>query len=394
MKRRTLLAVLFTLMVGFGWACARQTLANRTTEPNSVLPVAQTDYTLSGPHSHKNLTIFLIHGKNQTADKSPLTLQEALEQKKVVVHETGEVNELAIENRSDEEVYVQSGDIVKGGKQDRVLAIDLIVPPRSGKIPISAFCVEQGRWQGRGDENAVAFDSSQHAVSTKELKIAAKAKGDQSEVWRNVGQAQEKLNANLSAMATPKPAPPAPAPAEPVAVAGGGGRGVGEGRASNAGGGVPSTNRVEVRSQLSASSLQLSLENGKLKDVSGEYQQALSAIINDKPDVIGFAFAINGKLNSADVYASHALFAKLWPKLLNAAAVEAIAEFNPNEKFDAVATDTVAAFLRDAESGKAEQKTVTQRVLSVKRESDKNLFFETRDRKRADGWLHRNYLVK
>ena len=87
MKRRTLLAVLFTLMVGFGWACARQTLANRTSEPNAGSPVIQTrvadsGYTLSGPHSHKNLTIFLIHGKNQTADKSPLTLQEALEQKK------------------------------------------------------------------------------------------------------------------------------------------------------------------------------------------------------------------------------------------------------------------------------------------------------------------------
>lgn len=384
MKRRTLLAVLFTLMVGVGWACARQTLANRTTEPNSVLPVAQTDYTLSGPHSHKNLTIFLIHGKDQSEDKSPLTLQEALEQKKVVVHETGEVNELAIENRSDEEVYVQSGDIVKGGKQDRVLAIDLIVPPRSGKIPIASFCVEQGRWQSRGNEKVAAFDSSNHAVSAKELKIAAKSKRDQSEVWRNVGETQEKLNANLSAMATPKPAP---VPNPTVVGGGAGGRPV-------AGGVLSTADRVEVRSQLSASSLQLSLENEKLKDVSGDFIKALTGIVKGKPDVIGFAFAINGKLNSADVYASHALFAKLWPKLLNAAAVEAIAEFNPKGNFDAVTADNVAAFLREAESGKAEQKAVTQRVLSIQRENDKSLFFETRDRKRGDAWLHRNYLVK
>ena len=385
MKRRTLLAVLFTLMVGFGWACARQTLANRTNEPNAGSPAIQTsvadsDYTLSGPHSHKNLTIFLIHAKNQTEDKSPLTLQEALEQKKVVVHETGDVNELAIENRSDEEVYVQSGDIVKGGKQDRVLAIDLIVPPRSGKIPIASFCVEQGRWQSRGNEKVLAFDSSNHAVSAKELKIAAKSKRDQGEVWNKVGETQEKLNANLSAMTTPKPAPPAPVPAG------------GEGR--NVSAGVLSTERVEVRSQLSASSLQLSLENEKLKDVSGDFIKALAGIVKNKADVIGFAFAINGKLNSADVYASHALFAKLWPKLLNAAAVEAIAEFNPKDKFDAVTADNVAAFLREAETGKAEQKNVTQRVLSVQRENDKSLFFETRDRKRGDAWLHRNYLVK
>ena len=389
MKRRTLLAVLFTLMVGFGWACARQTLANRTNEPNAGSPVIQTsvvdsDYTLSGPHSHKNLTIFLIHAKNQTEDKSPLTLQEALEQKKVVVHETGDVNELAIENRSDEEVYVQSGDIVKGGKQDRVLAIDLIVPPRSGKIPIASFCVEQGRWQSRGNERVAAFDSSNYAVSAKELKIAAKSKRDQSEVWNKVGETQEKLNANLSAMATPKPAP---VPNPTVVGGGAGSRPVAAGVLSTA-------DRVEVRSQLSASSLQLSLENEKLKDVSGDYIKALSSIVKNKADVIGFAFAINGKLNSADVYASHALFAKLWPKLLNAAAVEAIAEFNPKDKFDAVTADNVAAFLREAETGKAEQKNVTQRVLSVQRENDKSLFFETRDRKRGDAWLHRNYLVK
>jgi len=379
MKRQTLLAVFFVLAAGFGFACAKQTLANRTTESNpspvKLTPVAESNYTLSGPYSHANLTIFLIHGRNQASGKPLLTLQEAMERKNVVVHETSDVNELAIENKSDEEIYVQSGDIVKGGKQDRVLAVDLIVPPRSGKIPISAFCVEQGRWNGRGNEAVLAFDSSQHAVSAKDLKIAAKSNRDQSEVWSNVSKTQEKLSGNLTALSSSR-----------VSSAGGGG-GVGAGVSA------PSE-RVEVRSAQSATSLQLSLENSTLKDISGEYIKVLSAIINGKEDVIGFAFAINGKLNSADVYASHAMFAKLWPKLLNAAAVEAISEYRKDEKFGAVSADAVAAFLRDSESGKAEQRDVTQRVLTIKRESDKNLFFETRDRQRGDGWLHRNYLVK
>ncbi len=67
------------------------------------------DYRLSGPFTHKNLTIFLIHGKKMIEGRSLLTLQEALEQKKVVVYETKSVNELSIENRSDQDVYVQAG---------------------------------------------------------------------------------------------------------------------------------------------------------------------------------------------------------------------------------------------------------------------------------------------
>src|SRR6266550_8581038 len=67
---------------------------------------AANDYRLSGPYTHKNLSIFLIHSKTTTKTRSFLTLQEALEQKKVVVYETQSVNELAIQNLSSEDVYV------------------------------------------------------------------------------------------------------------------------------------------------------------------------------------------------------------------------------------------------------------------------------------------------
>lgn len=110
------------------------------------------NYTVSQPYACENLTIFLIHGEEKLPEVSLLTLQEALEQKKLIVHETRNVNELAIENLSFEEVYVQAGDIVKGGLQDRVFAYDVIVPAHSGKIPVGAFCVEQGRWRPRREK--------------------------------------------------------------------------------------------------------------------------------------------------------------------------------------------------------------------------------------------------
>src|SRR5262245_50308170 len=89
------------------------------------------DWTVSEPFTHQNLAVYLIRGKDVIPGKKFLTLQEALEQKKAIVHETGNVNQLAVENVSaDFEVFIQAGDIVKGGQQDRVLAYDLVVPAK------------------------------------------------------------------------------------------------------------------------------------------------------------------------------------------------------------------------------------------------------------------------
>jgi hypothetical protein len=308
------------------------------------------DYKISGPYTHNNLAVFLIHGRDKLAGKTFLTLQEALKQRKVVVYETKNVNELAIENLSShEEVYVQSGDIVKGGQQDRMLGVDLVVPPRSGKISIAAFCVEQGRWQKRGSEEVTRFSSSTERVATRELKIAANKTKSQGEVWNKVAEAQTKLSANVGA---------------------------------------------RVRAPASDSSLQLTLENRQVQETAAAYVRALAHVADGRRDVIGYAFAINGKINSADVYAANTLFLKLWPSLLKASAVEAIAELQRGRKFDAVSAAEVGAFLDDAEGGAATEKDVTKRVQMITRESKVNILFETRDRSAAGPWLHRSYIKK
>jgi hypothetical protein len=358
--------VLLTMCAGL--ACAINTQAQRGADKGPTPKMVAANYKLSGPYSHKNLTIFLVHGEDQMTGKPPLTLQEAMAQKKVIVHETSDVNQLAIENVSGEEVFVQSGDIVKGGKQDRTLAMDLIVPPKSGRVPIESFCVEQGRWSSRGGEATADFSLSEKMLASKELKLAAKARKSQSEVWANVAQAQSKLSENaLIARSAGVITGSAAGIAAPVA---------------------------EMRSAASPSSLQLTLENSELKQTVSEYLKQLAPVVAGKNNVIGYVFAINGKLNSADVYASRALFAKLWPKLLEASATEAIAEFKKDGKFDEVKTDQVTAFLSDAESGDSEENKVTPRVRMIKRETERNLFFETRDQRQKDGWLHRNYITK
>ena len=201
----------------------------------------------------------------------------------------------------------------------------------------------------------------------------------------------------------------APGRARRRAGSGGGsghGTGIGAGRGSNFGGGSfqvgggPSTGSgsigglTSVTDHASPSSLQLTLENKLVKDTADDYVKNLSSIINGKRDVIGFVFAINGQINSADVYSSNALFAKLWPKMLEASSIEAIAELKAEGKFEPVDAGAVKAFLRESQTGKAETKKVTARTSVVKSETGKNLFFETRDSSRNGKWVHRNYITK
>lgn len=337
-----------TLAITFGLVLTAQ-MRGSSQAPAKAREMKAADYEITGPYTHKNLTVFLIHGRDKLAGKNFLTLQEALEQKKVIVFETKDVNELAIQNLSNEDVYVQSGDIVKGGQQDRMLAVDLIVPGKSGKVPIAAFCVESGRWTKRGSEGATTFASSSEAVATKDLKLAAKVSKSQGAVWENVTVAQDKLSQNVG---------------------------------------------TRVNSPTSESSLQLTVENTKVQENVSSYTNELAKIVNSKSNVIGYVFAINGKVNSADVYASNALFVKLWPKLLKASSVEAIAELQKDAKFEPLSEEQVKTFLAESEEGAASEKEVTARVRLVTRESKKSVFFETRDMADENVWVHRNYIKK
>ena len=317
--------------------------------PENIDPPARVA-NVSGPYIHKNLTVYLVHGDNALNGKTPLTLEEAMDRKLVRVHETSDVNELEIENISrTDEVFVQAGDIVKGGKQDRVLAVDLIVPAQSGRMPISSFCVEHGRWTARGNEPTAEFKSAKEMVPSKGLKVAAMHSNSQTAVWDNVEQAQNKLS---------------------------------------------SAANTNVASSVSRSSLQLSLENEKVRANAEDYIDALRKIVDGKDDVIGFVFALNGELNSGDTYGSTELFLKLWPKLLKAASIEAVAEGYDSKSAANVTADEVRSFLADAGSGRViSTEEVTDRVRITKRETRRLAFTQSEDRD-AGAWLHRSYIAR
>jgi hypothetical protein len=309
------------------------------------------EYTISQPFSYENLTVYFVQAK-VPGGPVPLTLQEALENKKVRVIETGTVNELAVENLSDEKIFIQSGDIVTGGRQDRALTVSLVLPPHSGPIPIAAFCVESGRWSPRGAEDGTTFSVASATVPSREAKIVMSAPpaptkeyaSPQQAMWAEARRIQQKLSRNL---------------------------------------------KVEVSEPESPTSLGLTLSNENLQRATTAYVTALQPS-GEHDDVVGYVFAINGHVNSAAVYASNGLFRKMWPKLLHASAVEAISAGTQNAP--SPTSDDIRSFLKSAESGPASDRQLTASVMQQTRDSEHALFVETRQ---SDGpWVARNYLAK
>jgi hypothetical protein len=246
------------------------------------LVLVAAEHRLSGPYTHENLTVFLIHGEDRLKGRKIITLSQALAEKKVIVHETGDVGQLQIENSSkDVEVFLQSGDIVKGGRQDRVITLSTLLSPKSGKIPVESFCVEQGRWSQRSGESATEFNASENMLNSKKLKLAARHEKSQGEVWKNVAESQDKISQNIG---------------------------------------------KNVKSGKSESSLELTLNDKELGKKTDEYLAKLEPAPAKQEDVVGFAFAINGKMNTAEIYASPRIFNMLWKKLIRSSAVEAIAD--------------------------------------------------------------------
>ena len=318
-------------------------------------------YRLSEPVSHGNLAIYLVHGPSR-GGAVPLTLQEALKQRSVVVRETGQVNELSVENTGDSEVFIQGGDIVKGGQQDRVLSVSQLLPPHSGPIPIASFCVESGRWAARGGEDARTFANANAALPSRLAKlemaatVAPKAGGSvgavgtgQQNIWRKVAEIQSKLSTNIGApMAAPR----------------------------------------------SRTSLQLTLENDQLAREQADYLAALEPAGLAGDDIVGFVFAVNGKVNSADIYPSNGLFRKMWPKLLRTSITEAIGERGgANEPPPPAAA--ASSFIAGADRATAvESKSGEQARVRVK-EGTGFMAIESRPALAPpDAWVHRSYLAK
>ena len=285
---------------------------------------------ISGPYVHENLAVFLISKPGAPRGAAEyLTLEEAMATGAVRITECekgANVNELQVENLGASPIYLQAGDTVKGGKQDRTIAADLILPVKGEKKTIPVFCVEPGRWSPRaagGDSDQQAFTAAPVPLATKEQTLAVRLEKDQDRVW----SAGKTTNASLTSLT------------------------------------------ADFRPNDGTDSYVLASEQPEIKTLTQPYLDALASKPKGREFLVGVAFAINGKINTAEVYETTGLFEKLWPKLLRGAAVEALAKRGGPRTAEVAARDVRWLLEEPSKSEEKNESVLGGTELGVRRNS-------------------------
>jgi hypothetical protein len=280
-------------------------------------------YKVLAPISRGNLTIFPVVADRTHDTRTFLTLDEGVRTGAVVVSEAGsirplvrrhegfipgdgaEVNRLVLVNNSDRPLVLLAGEIVTGGKQDRVVGKDRIVPPKSDPIDLAVFCVEPTRWV----TTKSSFGSFHSQMAQPSVRRSAMADKNQQKVWSAVGSASESLGVAAASPSAP--------------------RSMGMGGGSSYAG-VMADERVKRR----------------VDAVAAPIEQSYSGLMHDLSErkAVGVVVAVNGRLIWADIFASTGLLEQYWPKLIRSYAAESLTESKNSERTDA---KDAQAFLDD-----------------------------------------------
>jgi len=266
-----------------------------------------TGYKVLEPIRHGNLTVFPVLGLKNYSTGEFLTLDEGLRSGEVVVTEYGniqglirrhpaqpivrgggaQVNRLVLINNSKRPLLLLAGEIVTGGKQDRVVGKDRIVPARSEPIDLGVFCVEPHRWV----EVSAQFGGLGFSMAQPSVRQKAMADKDQQAVWNEVAKSRAAV-----AQAVPAPAAQALAGTSSYAVTMG---------------------NSAVQERLNAVAMPIERSYDKL-------MRELRA-----QNAVGAVVAVNGEIVWVDVFASASLLEKYWPKLIRSYAAEALGSRGP-----------------------------------------------------------------
>jgi hypothetical protein len=268
-------------------------------------------YKVLAPTTQDNLTIFPIVTDFNRDTHSFLTLDEGLRSGQVVITEEGgstglvrprpgvrpwperpiperrgyggaQVNRLVLSNNSDHPLILLAGEIVTGGKQDRVVGKDRIIPAKADPVDLSVFCVEPHRWV----EMSAHFGGFNFAMAQPSVRLQAMAAKDQRAVWEQVAKSRESVAAAVA----------------------------------------PSAARALAETSSYARSFGNSLVQQQVEGVAGPIERSYDRLMTElrAQHAVGAIVAINGEIVWADAFASTSLLDKYWPKLIRSYAAEAV----------------------------------------------------------------------
>jgi hypothetical protein len=314
----------------------------RSAQAGEVTPAP--GYKVLEPIRHGNLTVFPVVAAKSYPTGEFMTLDEGLRSGDVIVTEAGnvqglvrrhpmpavrnegaQVNRLVLVNNSKRPLLLLAGEIVSGGKQDRVIGKDRIVPAESDPVDLSVFCVEPGRWvatsnnfgaseamYGKSVGGPIHGNAPMAMMVQPSVRAKAMADKDQSQVWAEVRKQQ-------AAMETVEVTAAALQVATELA------------QTSSY---AKVNENAEVRKQVDAIA----------KPIEQNYQSLIRQL-RDR-NAVGVVVAVNGRIIWADVFASTDLLEKYWPKLVRSYASEAVVT---RAKEVEVGVSQAQAFLGDME---------------------------------------------
>lgn len=242
---------------------------------------------MGGISRHEALAVVYLHGDLGPA-LSIATLDEARGRGELAITERGQaaVPELIVDNRLGSRVLLLAGEILAGGKQNRVVTEDILLPPHSGERPLGVYCVEQGRWASSGG----GFHSS-GAVASAGLRARVMAKRDQAAVWSAVREYASSLRASS-----------------------------------------PTSSYTAVT------------ESSAVEQRRAEVERHIEG--RAPAGALGVAIFHGGTMLGLDVFSDAGLFARQWPKLLRAAIVDTLAMPATTAAPDDALRDAVQARLK------------------------------------------------
>jgi len=299
-------------------------------------------YKVLEPIRQGNLTVFPVVAAKSYSTSEFMTLDEGLRSGEVVVTEAGavqglirrhpmppvrydgaQVNRLVLVNNSKRPLLLLAGEIVTGGKQDRVIGKDRIIPAESDPVDLSVFCVEPGRWVATSEHFGASESMYGGAVGgprraapmamMAQPSVRAKAMGDkdQEEVWAEVRKQ----------------------------------------KAAVVGGALADMPAASADVEQTSSYARL-MENQDVKKqvdaVAKPIEEHYASLIRQLRDrnAVGVVVAVNGRIIWADIFASTDLLQKYWPKLVRSYASEAVVT---RAKDIDVSVNRAQAFLEDME---------------------------------------------
>jgi hypothetical protein len=286
-----------------------------------------TTYQIHGPYSHEDLAVFLVCSDRKD-EHDFLTLDEGLKEGlvKITEQEQERVGALWVDNQSDRPLYLQEGERLQGGKQDRTIVSSLVIPPKSGRTAVPTLCVERSRWVEGKKGRAFGF-TVDPALAPKGVRGAAKVEGSQERVWGCV-QAQK-----LSAA-------------------------------------------KKLNCPNTSSSVNEMLDSAQVRRIAEEYANALEKALDasGRRDVVGMAVVLNGQIEEVNIYPGRGLFRKLYPRLIRAYALQAALLKDQARATEPVTVAAVIDLLQTSGTRSKREKNLDARNAVRVSELDGNLF--------------------